>query len=192
MSFDDFILEMKFFLPSEALTREVVALNQYFLRAQETDSERGSHPVTNVVRWRPKRIKEPQRLIAERLYRYFASVARNSKDPEAVVFIWDCIPHGMSVPLGFPPYAEIEAGTEPGIRAIAALRELTTEFRSWLKHRGIYQAPWGELEMIDEDRLQITDHENDRVCPEPVRVHAAYGMVDSTDDDWSAVTTGPR
>src|SRR5688500_91925 len=103
MSFDDFILEMRFFIPSEALTKEIVALNEHFIEPDNQHLSDARRPHGTILRWRRKQLKEHQLLIAERLYRYFASVARNSKEADAIVYIWDCIPHGMAVPLGFPP-----------------------------------------------------------------------------------------
>jgi hypothetical protein len=62
----------------------------------------------------------------------------------------------MAESVGFPAYADIQVRTDVGIRALNALKELTAEFRDWLmEKRGSYQAAWGEMQMLDRDRLRL-------------------------------------
>src|SRR5215216_4174826 len=129
MSLDDFIVNLRFFLPSKSLTRTILELNSEFLRLSEMPE--GQMPKTKgkgrILGFltRGLRVEQQQRVIAERLYRYLAAVARKSNELDEIVYVWDCIPHGMAVHLGFPAYTDIQARTDVGIRAIGALKELT-------------------------------------------------------------------
>ena len=142
MIIDDLMIKLRFFIPSEKLTKRVIVLN--------SSPDQGSQASSG------KRVSIMQRAIGERLYRYLASAARNNSDQDEVK-IWDCIPWGMSSMLGFPSYGDIDLSTEEGRNIEGLLRDLTEEFRDWLCNQPDgYRAPWGEMILIREDYLKIT------------------------------------
>jgi hypothetical protein len=157
VSIDDFIIELRFFVPSKELAESINILNEHYLNPEK--KVRAYHKLKG--RWgHRKRITELQRTIGERLYRHFATTARRRRNTDEAVSIWECIPQGMAVNLGFPSYADIDVQTLLGRRTHDVLRDLTNEFREWILARPDgYQAPWGELWMIDGDHLRLSTFE---------------------------------
>lgn len=178
MSVDKLIIELQFFMPSKVVTTTILDLNGLFLKAAEDSTpvksfrvDLKSHRFRSFLRQRE--VRRQQRNIAERLYRYLASVARNEHLNGRPVNIWECISQGMSTALGFPSYEEIDVHTDLGHHASNALRDLTIEFREWLIERPDgYQAPWGQVWLVNGDQMQVTSATN--WCPVRVRDSAPF------------------
>lgn len=162
MSVDDFIVNLKFFLPSKPLTKTILELNSEYLGELPKQNKRKKtvNRILGFVSGR-SRLDQHQRVIAERLYRYLSSIAQEIEpnETQGIMLITDLIPRGIPRWLGLPEYTKIDVATDLGNRTILALEALTEEFGKWLLAEKIYQAAWGELEMLDKRRLQITpDH----------------------------------
>ncbi len=152
MSIDDLIVELKFFVPSKKLTERILDLNERYLNPGKEPRRR------KIIGWgRGRNIAEQQRTIGERLYRQLAATARCRDNSEECFSIFEWVPRGMAVNLGFPSHSEIDFQSEIGRRTSDVLIALAQEFRSWLiAHPNGYQAPWGDLWIIEGDRFGLT------------------------------------
>lgn len=183
MSLDDFIVNLRFFLPSKSLTKTILDLNSEYLGEVPKQNKRKKtvNRLLGFVSGRSK-VDHHQRVIAERLFRYLSSIAQEIEPNEKqdVMLITDLVPRGIPRWLGLPDYTRIDVGTDLGNRTILALEALTAEFAQWLLAEGVYQAPWGELVMLDRRRLQITPDHIRLAAATPCKQELPY----TEDEEW--------
>jgi len=153
VSIDDLIVELKFFVPSKKLTERILELNERYLNPGKEPRRRKI-----IGGWRRgKNIAMQQRTIGERLYRQLAATARSQDNSAESFSVFEWVPRGMAVNLGFPSHSEIDFQSEIGRHTSDVLIALAHEFRSWLiAHPNGYQAPWGDVWIVEGDHFGLT------------------------------------
>jgi hypothetical protein len=71
----------------------------------------------------------------------------------------------MSIMLGFPRFGDLKSDTK-GSQARDCLDSLSKEFTTWLMNRsGIYEAPWGEVRIIQINKRNYLEFNRDHIPP---------------------------
>jgi hypothetical protein len=164
---ENFLEEMRFFLPSSRLTKELfvaieVVRRSDQIRARE-DREQTEDVNDEYLNYRPpvetdidaaalsapapehEEMLGQRRFIAEELYHHLAFVSRSppAKNPRPL-HIREVVTHGMANALGLPQ-------EEP------LLSELAGEFIGWLSEQGEFITGWGKIILAEGDSFYLQE-----------------------------------
>lgn len=157
---ENVIEQSLFFRPSFTLARAIVAQNQ-MLASQplhtewdhaELDLEENEEIEELRMALDSPPQREPgsddyQRIIAERLYHFLASLTETPYAREGGrIPLWEVIPGGMATNLGLPRESDL-------------VHSLAEEFRLWLRRdcQGSYAGPWWHVSLDDDDQLVLKE-----------------------------------
>jgi hypothetical protein len=167
---NNFLEDMRFFLPSARLTKSLFEVVEAVHRAdllrvsedrdqvEDVDAESLEEYLKNLPPEEASLVASPvsdsklaqedihlqQRFIAEELYHHLAFLARGNSAKEGTLPIENVVASGMASVLGISPQEFL-------------LVELADEFARWLRSEGQFTTGWGNITFVEGNRLCLED-----------------------------------